>query len=240
MSVFHMPEVIPNSSGLQIVSNVGQFVSRSGYVQTDARGGERLTMRMNWTFKRTAERRRLLGIIARLNGRQHRLAVRDHSYSGPAGSLSVSELQPSLRVANYNTTSWLTQTDLDDGFRNRRVNNDVNGHAVLPTVNPTTVAGLSYACKSAIIAYSKDPSGGRTLYASTASGAGDLLDSGNVAHVTGVYVGAAFSPATTIRFGPVDNGIAGSGNSFFDYTYTSMARCLLVDNGVNVLSSPAR
>lgn len=240
MSTFQFPDVTPNASSVEKISNTLRHVSTfTGATQTVNRGGERTGMTMTFVNLKDAEARRLLSFIAKLNGMEHRFMCRDHSYTGPSGTLStITELAQALNTTNYTRgSSWLVQTDLDEGIRLKRTGNNTNGTSNGASV--TCVVGQSYAQRNAVLANTELVGGGFGVYI-VDSGYTTAIVSGpgstNAQYTTQVYTGAVTAPTTTLNNGISDNTTNNQSYGQWDWTHTSFARCLLVDNGYNGLT----
>ena len=239
MAKFIFPSISPSLSSWSLLSNTGSFSSPlTGAVQTADRTGERWQARLTFRNENAVNRRLLQALHGKLNGMQNRVMARDDSYFGPSGTVNVTDLHPALLAANYSSVSWQSNIDISGGVRIKRNGNVSNGVAFAPISNSATVAGLSYALRTAVVAYPELQSSGRVLYVTSNGGSGgDLFNSGNPDHITGMYVGAFTAVNTSVRAGVTDNiPISGSGYSQFDLLRSELARCFLVDNGFNSLT----
>jgi len=238
VATFQFPEIAPSGQSPSIVSNTAVSRSPWGAVKTEGRGEQYLRYLMTFSNLSTADRRLMMSYLSRLNGMQHRASIRDFSYSGPTGSLSISDLHPALVSANYSGAAWQINTDISGGVRVKRAGNTTNGTVFAPTSNSITVAGLSYAFRTAVVSYSDLQSTGRVSYITSSGGPlGDLFDSGSIDHITGVYVAAFTASNTGVQAALTDNiPLSGSGFSQFDLLRSELARCLMVDNGFNAVT----
>jgi len=179
-----------------------------------------------------AQRAQLQQFIALMNGGQHRVALRDFSYT-PRGSITTTNLNPDPLVANYTTPTYLSLSNITGGLRSKRVNNSTNGDTIRPSTDATTAAASSYAHRSALRAYSNNQAYGRYAYISPGgSNNGGIFDSGLVTHATGIYVNGITAVGSSTRTSVLDN-VQSNSSSQLDIIENSLARCFLVDNGVN-------
>ena len=121
MTTYAFPAITPTEVVLGRKSNTR--VQRSpftGAVQTTARAGERLTLRMVFRNVSGADRAALIAFLMKLNGQEHRFQVEDYSYATYAG---VGGGTPRVNGANQtggsliidgcplSTTGWLKAGD---------------------------------------------------------------------------------------------------------------------------------
>ncbi len=86
MTTYTFPTITPTE--VTIGRKANTRINRSpfsGAVQTTARGGERLTMRMVFRNLDGATRASLIAFLMKLNGQEHRFTCEDFSYRGYAG-----------------------------------------------------------------------------------------------------------------------------------------------------------
>ena len=90
MAVYSWPSINPNESSMELISNTKQFVSPiSGHIQTVSRQGTRWRIGLVYNNLMEADRANIKGILARLNGQEHRVSVGDYAYRGARGALGT-------------------------------------------------------------------------------------------------------------------------------------------------------
>lgn len=246
MSDYIYPEVTPNQSSLELVSNTDSRMSPlSGAVQTVDRTGERFMLTLAHNNLTTTERRQLLSFLALLNGMQHRAYIRDFSYSGPSGTLSgISNIQTPLDVTatGWSMPTWLTVSNITHGVRAHRFGNDTNGQS-MPSYTMTTVAGISYSWRVAARGYTNLSPLMRWMYVTDYTGgaqtggrlkqvpsAAFTLSEADVTH------NSITAPGNALRVATTNHSVSGDPEHIIDIHRQEFARCLLVDNGVNALN----
>jgi hypothetical protein len=237
MADYIFPEVTANEATMTHESNTGVFRSDSGALQTSDRTGERWVFSLNHQNLKDADRRKLQAFVSILNGQEHRAYIRDFSYSGPSGTLStISNLHPALTAANYDSASWQKESDVTFGVRYRRSGNTANGQNIKPGTVPTVTAGVSYALRTAVRAFSELPTTIRMAWISDTGGTpGGIVALASGTAATSVVSTGFTAPSSSITAGVTDN-TAASGYGQFDIHRHELARCLLIDNGINELT----
>jgi len=93
MSIFPFPQITPNSSSFELVTNTKTFRSPiTNAVQTANRQGSLWKVGMSFNNLSGNDRSEMQAFLAKLNGQEHRFALYDHSYTRRgfgAGTLSV-------------------------------------------------------------------------------------------------------------------------------------------------------
>lgn len=246
MADYIFPEVTANSASMTLEANTGVFRADSGALQTSDRSGERWLFQVSHQNLTGADRRKLMAFIARLNGQEHRAYIRDFSYSGPSGTLStISNLHVPLSATGTGFTSfpaWLEVSDTTFGVRLYRNGNTANGSSV-PIASLTTVSGVSYCHRVAIVGNTALAASNKLHYGADYTGgaqtAGGLANTSIVNGVTDVSHLGMTAPGTSTRMATTDQTPTTStvtGYSQWDLERLELARCLLIDNGVNELT----
>jgi hypothetical protein len=193
-------------------------------------------MSLNFNNIKDANKRSLVSFVSKMNGQANRVSLRDHSYSSPAGSLSVSELNPTLAIANWTESApGIAMTDVGNGIRVTRTTT-ASDSIQRPTTEQVTVVGESYSVKHGVVSYSNAQAYGKPIIISASgSTTGDYYNIASANITTSVSAVAFTAAETSVRAGTYDDANTLS-FTHFDIIKTSMARCLLVDNGFNALT----
>lgn len=239
MSTYQFPDVAHAANLIQLVSNAQVYRSAlTGAIQTATRSGERLRATLTFNNLSDQERREVLALVAKLNGQQNRVALRDHSYTSPAGGITgVTEELPALVAANLtNSGAWLTVSDQTRGVEIARDGNDANGDFIYFD-NETLTEGYSYAYRTAILTNSLYEGRGHATYV-TSNASSTIIESTTVANFSDdiVTVEGFTAPLAAHEVGITDQLQAGVTKTRFVWEAASLSRCLLVDNGINELT----
>lgn len=253
MSTYQFPDVTPNANAIRLVSNAQVYRSPlTGAIQTITRSGERLRATLTFTSLKDSDRREVMALLAKANGQQNRVALRDHSYTKPTGTLST--IDEMLDVA-WNATNWIVSTaggdrgtlsDIEGGVRVTG-GSDFNNVPIIRSNSDdgisTPTQGVSYAmtldcgpAKSGAFAANKGDV--RLTWLDSNWGNGIKVPVSATQDAARLVLGSTaldtsgFFPRPFIK---VDNGSTDSYGYTQDLGKLSVARCLLVDNGVNEL-----
>ena len=93
MTIFSFPQITPNSSSFELVTNTKTFRSPiTNAVQTANRQGSLWKVGMSFNNLSGNDRSEMQAFLAKLNGQEHRFALYDHSYTrrgAGTGTLNV-------------------------------------------------------------------------------------------------------------------------------------------------------
>lgn len=227
------PDIIPSSQTWGVLDPAGMFTSPlTGSVRTVSRPGARLRCTVTVPPLRGQDRARLMGILGSLRGRSNRIWMPDFSVTR-RGSFPVSELFTNNDFSS-GTTGWTADTStLSASDRVLRVTNTKASGANLFGVRQA-VSGLTqyapYVLRSFISSLSRSGMSNGTSW-DTPNYAADRA---------GLVVHPAKALATTSGNaypGVFDSdGTVSLAGDYAELSYTSFARCGLVDNGPNALT----
>ena len=82
MTIFSFPQITPNSSSFELVTNTKTFRSPiTNAVQTQNRQGSLWKVGMSFNNLSGNDRSEMQAFLAKLNGQEHRFLLQDHSYT---------------------------------------------------------------------------------------------------------------------------------------------------------------
>jgi hypothetical protein len=82
MTIFSFPQITPNSSSFELVTNTKTFRSPiTNSVQTSNRQGSLWKVSMSFNNLSGDDRSDMQAFLAKLNGQEHRFTLHDHSYT---------------------------------------------------------------------------------------------------------------------------------------------------------------
>ena len=249
MSTYPFPDLTANASTFEVVSNTDSFRSPlTGAVQTVDRTGERIRATLTFSNLTQAQRSKIAGFVSQMQGQANRVSLRDHSYTGPSGSLTSTDIiDVPFNATNWSEASGYTAraevSDISVGIRATR-GYEFGGVILRPTSSAdgisTPTAGYSYAAVMPVgdarygvgadLARAsvtiRDSSWGNILaFTLNASTADRLIVALTCTDTSKFFPRPDSSSATT--------DVAGSSQDFYSLT---VSRCLLVDNGVNAMT----
>jgi hypothetical protein len=210
----------------------------TGAVTTNARGGDKLSLSLQFTPHgggRTAsaaaasERALLRAWLASLRGQQNRAYITDLSYRR-RGSFPTSELLTNNTFAN-GTMGWSTGAGWSHAVADRvsRLTKTIGGSGTPLYANPavTVVQYVPYA-----IRFMTMTGRGTQTVALTNVGTEDIS---SYSATPGLLTAAYIPRTTSINPGIVTNDASGLAGDYLSVPYASLSRSALVDNGPNSL-----
>lgn len=240
------PTVLPERSVLTHQSNTVAYPSPlTQSIQTDSRTGEHIRLSLVFSNLDSAKRERLGSLLSKLNGQQNRLILRDHAYESPRGSIAgVSEQRDVIfNAANYtsSTPNRGSVIDVEDGIRWETSFEPLAGNISASADGVIgLVLGRIYAATMIVQNFVASPFDGTVSDVSLAireSDFGTVINSQDQQSTPDRMKVAALAYNLSEFFvQPLGNtSAAGGTGSLFDMYDLSVARCLLVDNGINNL-----
>jgi hypothetical protein len=224
-------DIVPSRVEWRTIDNTGAFQSPlSGAVRTVSRPGNRWGVRMYFENLNAAKRNRVMGIISSLRGRTNRIWVPDVS-TPSRGTMSAPELFTNADFSN-GTTGWTptsaTLTNIGGALR---------ATATTPTSNVQYYQAAVVTTLQAYALRSFLRDGPQTSGLSIGRFISNGIDGSDNDYGTSRGLGTKVAVPTAgsdgkypLVFSPVSGFTAGA---YVDTLYTSLARCLLVDNGLN-------
>lgn len=214
---------------------VFQAAFAPGITQRQSYGGLRLKLSRRHTV-RDEEKAQLLSILKQTRGRYNVLRTKVHF--ALRGAISAAELQSNPTFGN-GTTGWssndtgdTTISVSDRILRLLRVGND-GAAAVVLGPSSTAVLYAPYAAR-AHLRVGRGPTSWALRIRDTSDSSINYANSGTLTD-EGYKVAAGVPYDTDVRLGIVDNTSGKLAGDYMDVCWTALARCLLVDNGLNTL-----
>lgn len=223
-------DLIPSAVEWRLIDNSGVFSSPlSGTVRRVSRPGNRWGARLTYANLNAAKRHRLMALLSSLRGRVNSIYVPDVS-TVQRGSMAAPELLSNADFSN-GLTGWslsgATGAAANGGLR-------IKATAALTEIDFYQSATLSNVLPYAI----------RSLYfagpGSSGVSVGPAIDGGQLNNYSTSLRGYNFVSGVPTNNGSsnqfplvVLSNAAWLAGSYFDIPFTSMARCLQVDNGLN-------
>ncbi len=248
MTLFRFPDIEEMSSSITPESNTRTFTSPfTKAIKTQGRTGERLRARLTFRNIKAPDRERLQALLIALNGHENRVLISDNSQTMRGSIAGVSELLDVL----FNTTNWQTGNvntgtlnSIDDGGIRSIISYVGSGYTIKVIGGADGIAGQAAGRIYAATMYVANRlTGAFTNNENKADLFIRETDLGNAIASSGPGTGdeklkaAALCYDTSeffIRpFGNSDS-LNGPGNSE-DLYDLSVARCLMIDDGVNSL-----
>jgi len=139
MTIFSFPQITPNSSSFELVTNTKTFRSPiTNAVQTQNRQGSLWKASLSFENLRGDDRAEMQAFLAKLNGQEHRFYLQDHSFTRRGtggGTISVrgaGQTGSTLEVdgASFSVTNFLKAGDyvaFNNEFHMVTANCDSNG-----------------------------------------------------------------------------------------------------------------
>lgn len=235
--LFWPADIIPSSVEWRIIDSTAVFNSAlSGVTRTVSRPGTRLACTMNFSALSGQDRGRVQSVLANLRGRSNRIWLYDSSYA-QRGTFPATELVENNTFAS--PTGWTSGASHSLVLQDRvmRVARSLAGTsapALYETAGntPTTYAG--YASR----AFLRE---GRGTFTSTGARIGTTAGGSYAGTDTSGYglktTQSSSGTSTSLFFTLQDSQTSGTvAGDYFDVLYTSLARCAVVDNGLNALT----
>lgn len=225
---------VPNEVEWRMLDNSGvNGAGPWGATQTISRPGNRWACRLTWTNLRNADRHKLMAFVASLAGRANRAWIVDVS-ANRRGTMSAPELFTNADFSN-GTTGWTpsnaTLTNMGGAIRLTATTSGINVQFYQAAVVTTLIP---YALRS----FLRD--GSRTAGLSIGRFISNGVDGADNDYGTARGLGTKVAVPTAGSDGKYPIVFASSSGftagDFADVLYTSLARCLLVDNGPNGLT----
>lgn len=235
--LFWPADIVPSSMEWRIIDSTAVFNSAlSGVTRTVSRPGTRLACTMNFSALSGQDRGRVQSVLANLRGRSNRIWLYDSSYT-QRGSFPVTELVENNTFAA--STGWTAGSYHSLVLQDRvmRVARSVTGTsapALYETTGSTSTTYAAYASR----AFLREGRGTFTStgvrISTTAGGSYAGTDTtGYGLKTTQSSSGTSTSLFFTLQDSQTSGTVAGD---YFDVLYTSLARCAVVDNGLNALT----
>jgi hypothetical protein len=228
------PHVRISAEQLTAVANTNAARSIfTGAVRTTSRAGSRLRFGLSTSNASVREDYRndaaLQAFFSRLEGQTHRLLFADPGYA-LRGSFPTGELLSNNTFAN-GTTGWSSFADevLSVSDRVMRVTRRSSGVTPQIRQRATVIQYAPYASRAFLVNGRGSPS----LFS--------YMDSGAVVPLAqtagpGMATASMVASTTTIDSAPYDAAATGNAGDYFEVHYMSLARCALIDGGVNLLT----
>jgi len=235
--LFWPADIVPSSVEWRIIDSTAVFNSAlSGVTRTVSRPGTRLACTMNFSALSGQDRGRVQSVLANLRGRSNRIWLYDSSYT-QRGAFPVTELVENNTFAA--STGWTAGSYHSLVLQDRvmRVARSVTGTsaaALYETTGSTSTTYAAYASR----AFLREGRGTFTStgarISTTAGGSYAGTDTtGYGLKTTQSTSGTSTSLFFTLQDSQTSGTVAGD---YFDVLYTSLARCAVVDNGLNALT----
>jgi hypothetical protein len=235
--LFWPADIIPSSMEWRIIDSTAVFNSAlSGVTRTVSRPGTRLACTMNFQALSGQDRGRVQSVLANLRGRSNRIWLYDSSYT-QRGSFPVTELVENNTFAA--STGWTAGSYHSLVLQDRvmRVARSVTGTsapALYETTGSTSTTYAAYASR----AFLREGRGTFTSTGARISTTSGGSDAGTDTTGYGLKTTQSSSgTSTSLFFTLQDSQTSGTvAGDYFDVLYTSLARCAVVDNGLNALT----
>jgi hypothetical protein len=232
------PTLIPAANRIDIIDSSGRFVSPlNGYTRTVSRPGERVRLTMSFRNITEVKRATLQAEIASMRGAANRVYVHDHSYEN-RGSFTAPELVTNWDMdstTGFTVSSVWNATQVESAYRFTRNQNTGVAVGVVRVTDAVTVAQYAPYVARVLVLPGSDQSEAYRINIGSTAFASDYFA------LTGSSYGMvthAFVPYETTLHYSLGQGIVTSpAGSFFSVSMMSLARCGLVDNGQNYLTT---
>jgi hypothetical protein len=229
--------LIPAANRIDIIDSSGRFVSPlNGYTRTVSRPGERMRLTMSFRNITEVKRATLQAEIASLRGAAHRVYANDHSFTN-RGSFTAPELVTNWDVdstTGFTVSSVWTATLVESAYRFTRNQNTGVAVSVVRTDALTVVQYAPYVARILVLPGSDQSEAYRINIGSSAFASDySLLSGSSYGMVTHAFV----APATSIHYSLGQGITTNRAGSSFSISMMSLARCGLVDNGQNHLTT---
>ncbi len=206
----------------------------NGAIRTAARGGDKLAASLQFTAtggsSSQVERAALIRFLMQLRGKQNRAYLYDPGYR-QRGSFSAPELLTNNTFSN-GTSGWNAAGGASIAVTDRVMRVTRGSSASSPRFNRSSIATTALApyCMRAFI-YDGRSSAAPSVLA--------FVEDGTLASQTigpGLASAVFVSPTTSFAVAVVDGQTTGVAGDYFEVPYVSLARCALVDAGVNLFT----
>lgn len=224
------PSIYPATEDVEIIdSNSFPFQPQfgAGPDQVQQYASPRLRVRQRFVALRQEERAIMLALVAKLQGRYHRLRAQV-GYSN-RGSWSASELLTNGTFAS-GTTGWtssnaeLVLSAADRVLRGTRTG--VTGDRTIQATVATTVSGVTYAAR--LLAEAGRGAMDYQLQLGTSAGGTQLSSTGSDFTAGGLRTLVGTATGTSTYFSILDGTSSRSTGGFQEFTYASLRRVALV------------
>lgn len=241
MGIVAFPNIPPQGPGARIDWELRTATARfpsslTGYTRTLERPGGHFAASLRYENLNSAKAARWRAALTALRGQAQRFYLRDFGYTR-RGSFPATELLTNNTFAS-GTSGWTSGTTrvvtASDGML--RVMREQH-HNTADLVNANSLSAITVTQYAPYAARSIDHQGRSSLWSAgpqlgSVSG-GEEYGRAN-APGFGLKTLVAVLPATTAYFGIVDYDTgANVAGDYIEVSYTSLARCALVDNGAN-------
>ena len=221
---------VPNEVVWRLLDNSGvNGAGPWGATQTIARPGNRWACRLTWNNLKNADRHKLMAFAASLAGRANRVWVMDVS-TASRGSMSAPETFVNSEMASISSWSATDTLSAKNGVLRLTVSVAGNNNDIYQSSATVVTQYLPCAVRS-VVRRGRDLSG-VTL--------GPYINETGVNYYTGITAAGyaaiwAVPASTTLQpYSVVQSETTGyTAGAYFEQTFASGARCLLVDNGAN-------
>lgn len=224
------PDIAPAQQEWSILGNVAAFQSpTNGATRTYGRPGARWACRVTVPPVKGTDRARLMAVLGALRDRSSRIWMPDFSVT-QRGSFPATELLTNNDFSN-GTTGWSTTSVTTHTAQDRQSRGTINSGALYPQIYQSSVVVSQYV-PYALRAFVKAAGDLSSVNVGPAISDGSYqtdsytLDRG-LRVIKRTALAASQSVFPWVVTSPVKAG------NFVDCTFTSYARCILVDNGPN-------
>ena len=236
--LFWPADIVPSSVEWRIIDSTAVFNSAlSGVTRTVSRPGTRLACTMNFQAMSGQDRGRVQSVLANLRGRSNRIWLYDSSYA-QRGAFPAPELVENNTFAA--STGWTSGASHSLVLQDRvmRVARSVTGTSASMLHRSTASTVTAYGAYG-LRAFFRE---GRGTFNSFGQRLGTTAGTGNIYEVGSSSYGLRTNQTTvgnntSVYYGQIDAQTSGTiAGDYLDVIYTSLARCAVVDNGLNALT----